>query len=155
MIQPANAALIQEYLDIAVHASEDLERFATLLSDDCVWYITPPGIAFVGKEQVTAFTKVAMGSRSHRADSRVEIRNWFADDENFCVEYFHAALVTRLRIRVIENVCLVCHMRDGKFDRIHEFVDTSQSLLIGLGLRLLPMMVRPRAPENGPSGKAG
>jgi|SRR5579859_667645 len=142
MIDAANSALVREYLDVATHASEDLDRFAKLLTDDCVWTITPPGISFGGKAQVTAFTQMAMGSRSHSAGSQVEIRNWFADEDNFCVEYFHAALITRFHVRVTENVCLVCHMRDGKFDRIHEYVDTSQSILIGLGLRLLPLMVR-------------
>ncbi len=77
MISTENEQLVREYLDIAVSASEDLGRFAELLSADCVWYITPPGIAFQGKEQVRAFAGMAMGSRSHRADSKVEIRNWF------------------------------------------------------------------------------
>ncbi len=142
MISTENERLVQEYLDIAVSASEDLGRFAELLSADCVWYIAPPGIAFQGKEQVRAFAGMAMGSRSHRADSKVEIRNWFADGEHFCVEYFHAAIVTRFAIRVTETVCLVCHMRDGKFDQVHEYVDTSASVLIGLGLQFLPVMMK-------------
>ena len=141
----ANENLIHEYLDLAVNAPEDLERFSGLLSDDCVWYIAPPGIAFQGKQQVRAFAGMAMGSRRHNAESRVEIRNWFADEENFCVEYFHAALITRLGLRVTETVCLVCHMREGKFDRIHEYVDASRSRLIRLGLALLPLMVKRRS----------
>ncbi len=140
-----NEKLIQEYLDIAVHASEDLDRTMGLLSDDCTWYITPPGIAFTGKDQLRSFTGMAMGSRSHNAYSKVEIRSWFTDHENFCVEYFHAAILTGLHIRVVENVCLVCHMRDGKFDRIHEYVDTSKSILIGLGLKLLPLILKGRS----------
>ena len=138
MLIAENEKLILEYLDIAVNASENLERTMDLLSDNCTWYITPPGIAFTGKKQLRSFTGMAMGSRSHNADSKVEIRNWFADGDNFCVEYFHGAILTGLRIHVVENVCLVCHMQSGKFDRIHEYVDTSQSSLIGLGLKLLP-----------------
>ncbi len=144
MLSAENQRLIEEYLDIAVNASEDLARFSKLLSDDCVWTIAPPGIAFAGKRQVTSFSKMAMGSRSHRSDSRVEIRNWFADGGDFCVEYFHAAIVTGLHIRVTENVCLVCHMQDGRFDRVHEYVDTRRSLLIGLGLKLLPLIIKLR-----------
>ncbi len=142
MLSSENDKLIKEYLDIAVNASENIERFSKLLSDDCTWYITPPGLTFRGKEDVSSFSKMAMGSRSHNQDSKVEIRNWFTDGDNFCVEYFHGAIITRLRIRVTENVCLVCHMSDGKFDRIHEYVDTSRSLLISLGLRLLPLMIK-------------
>jgi hypothetical protein len=40
MITFENEELIQEYLDIAVNASEDLGRTMDLLSEDCVWYIT-------------------------------------------------------------------------------------------------------------------
>jgi ketosteroid isomerase-like protein len=140
MIDKANENLIQQYLDIAVNAPEDLDRFSELLSEDCVWYITPPGMAFTGKEQVMAFSKMAMGSRGHDAQYKIEIRHWFTDGENFCVEYDHGAIITRFRIGVNETVCLVCHMREGKFDRVREYVDTSRSLLVGLGLRLLPLM---------------
>jgi hypothetical protein len=145
MLTAENEQLIQEYLDIAVNASENLERTMDLLSEDCTWYITPPGIAFTGKKQLRSFTGMAMGSRSHNADSKVEIRNWFADGNDFCVEYFHAAILGGLHIKVVENVCLVCHMQSGKFDRVHEYVDTSQSLLIGLGLKLLPLIIKMRA----------
>jgi len=140
----ANENLIHEYLDLAVNASEDLERFTELLSDDCVWYITPPGMAFHGKQQVRSFAGKAMGSRRHDSDSSVEIQNSFSDNENFCVEYFHAAVITPLHLRVTETVCLVCHMREGKFDRVHEYVDASRSRLIRLGLALLPLMVKRR-----------
>ena len=76
---------------------------------------------------------MAMGSRTHDAKYKVEVRKCFADGENLCVEYFHGAIVTRFRIKVVENVCLVCHIRDGRFDSIHEYVDTSGSRLVGLG----------------------
>ncbi|HLY29360.1 MAG TPA: nuclear transport factor 2 family protein [Aggregatilineales bacterium] len=145
MLTDSNNALIQEYLDIAINASEDLDRFSRLLSEDCIWRIMPPGVDFIGVEQVKSFSGMAMGSRSHSAGAKIEIRNWFAEGENFCVEYFHAALITRFHIRVVENVCLVCHMREGKFDHINEYVDTSGSILIGLGLRLLPLIVKLRS----------
>ena len=148
MVNAENEKLIKEYLDIAVNASEDIDRFSELLSDDCIWFITPPGVTFSGKEQVKSFSKMAMGSRSHNENNKVEIRNWFADDENFCVEYFHGAIVTKFHISVTENVCLVCHMRDGKFDRIHEYVDTSRSILISLGLKLLPLMVKKKSSND-------
>jgi ketosteroid isomerase-like protein len=144
MLNQANEKLVRDYLDIAVNAPEDLERFATLLSDDCVWHIVPPGLSFNGKAQVLSFSGMAMGARTHDPDYKIEIRNWFADGDNFCVEYFHGAIVTRFHLKVTEIVCLVCHMRDGKFDSVHEYVDTSQSLLIGLGLKLLPLIVRLR-----------
>ena len=33
-------------------------------------------------------------------------------------------------------------MKDGKFDQIHEYVDTSGSMLAGFGLNLLPLMTK-------------
>ena len=144
MLTEENAVLVKDYLNVAVNAPENLERFAKLLNDDCTWTIVPPGITLVGAQQVRSFVRMAMGSRTHDAESKIEIRNWFADGDNFCVEYFHGAMVTRFHIRVTENVCLVCHMREGKFDRVHEYVDTSRSVLIGLGLKLFPLIFRVR-----------
>lgn len=83
-----------------------------------------------------------MGSRSHNDKYGIEIQNCFTDGENFCVEYFHGALATRLKLKIAENVCLVCHMKDGKFDRIHEYVDTSGSAVVGFGLKILPLMTK-------------
>ncbi len=137
-----NEALIREYLDIATNEPENLERTMNILTKDCVWRITPPGIEFVGKDQLRSFVKMAMGSRSHNAKYKIEIRSCFTDGENLCVEYFHGAIATKLRIKVAENVCLVCHMKEGKFDRIHEYVDTSGSMLVGFGLKLLPLMTK-------------
>jgi len=148
MLSEANQTLVKDYLDIAANAPEDLERFSNLLSDDCVWKIVPPGVSFTGSAQVRSFTKMAMESRTHSDAYKIEIRTWFADGENFCVEYFHGAVITRFRLKVVENVCLVCHMRAGKFDSVHEYVDTSRSILIWLGLRVLPLIVRLRSLRN-------
>ena len=139
-----NDTLIQEYLDLAVNAPEDFGRFQDLLTEDCTWYITPPGIAFVGKGKVKKFGAMAMGARTHNEKLKVEIRNWFTDGTNFCVEYYHAAMITAFNIRVEENVCLVCHMKNGRFDLIHEYVDASRSFLIRFGLKILPIITRTR-----------
>ena len=142
MLSEENKILINEYLDVAVNASEDMERFVNLLSDDCVWALMPPGIEIIGKESVEKFVKFAMRSRKHNNAARVEIKNWFTDGQKFCVEYFHAALITVFKIKVIENVCLVCEMNNGKFTKINEYVDTSGSKLIALGLKLFSMIAK-------------
>jgi len=144
MLSVANKKLIEEYLDIAENDSENGERFAALLTDDCVWTLMPPGMAIVGGESVRKFCDFAMGSRQHQDKSNVKamIDNWFADEDRFCVEYYHAAIITIFRITVIENVCLVCRMRDGKFCSVNEYIDTSRSKLIWLGLKILPFIAR-------------
>ena len=137
-----NERLIQEYLDIAENDSENAERFAKLLSDDCTWVLSPPGITIMGGESVKKFCGFAMGARKHRGSVKAKISNWFVDGENFCVEYYHAAIITVLKVTVIENVCLVCKMRNGKFISIHEYVDTSRSKLIWFGLKIMPFIAR-------------
>ena len=144
MLSAENEKLIMEYLDIAENDSENAERFANILSDDCVWTLMPPGIAIVGGESVKKFCSFAMGSRKHKDKKNVKamIDNWFADEDKFCVEYYHAAIITIFKITVIENVCLVCKMRDGKFYAVNEYVDTSRSKLIWLGLKIMPLIAR-------------
>ena len=144
MMVKENEKLIKEYLDIAENDSENAERFASILSDDCVWTLMPPGISIVGGESVRKFCSFAMGSRKHKDKNNVKaiIDNWFADEDKFCVEYYHAAIITAFKITVIENVCLVCKMRDGKFCVVNEYVDTSRSKLIWLGLKIMPLIAR-------------
>jgi len=143
-VSEANQKLISEYLDIAENDSENGERFASILSDDCVWTLMPPGIAIVGGESVKKFCNYAMGARKHKEKNNVKaiINNWFAVGEKFCVEYYHAAIITVFNITVIENVCLVCKMRDGKFCVVNEYIDTSSSKLIWFGLKLMPVIAR-------------
>ncbi|MCL1803007.1 MAG: hypothetical protein FWG30_05110 [Eubacteriaceae bacterium] len=141
-VSDKNKELILEYLDIAENDSENGERFSKLLSEECIWNLMPPGISIIGGESVRKFCEFAMGSRKHEADSNVKaiIDNWFADGDDFCVEYYHAAVLPFLNITVIENVCLVCKMEDGKFKSVNEYIDTSASKLIWLGLKMLPII---------------
>ena len=144
MVSSENEKLINEYLDIAENDSENAERFANLLSDDCVWTLMPPGISIVGGESVKKFCSFAMGSRKHKDNSNVKaiIDNWFTDGDKFVVEYYHAAMITLFKITVIENVCLVCKMRSGKFYVVNEYVDTSRSKMIWFGLKIMPLIAR-------------
>jgi len=143
VLSAENEKLIKEYLDIAENDSENMERFKNLLSDDCVWALMPPGMVIEDGESVKKFCAFAMGSRKHKgSDVKAKINNWFADEDNFCVEYYHAAIITVFRFVVIENICLVCKMRNGQFCVVHEYVDTSGSRLIWLGLKIMPLLAR-------------
>ena len=144
MLSAENEKLIKEYLDIAENDSENAERFADILSEDCVWTLMPPGISIMGGESVRRFCGFAMGARKHKEKSNVKavVDHWFADEDDFCVEYYHAAIITVFKITVIENVCLVCKMRDGKFCTVNEYVDTSRSGLIWFGLKMTPLIAR-------------
>jgi hypothetical protein len=144
MLSKANETLIQEYLEIAT-VTDDMDRFSKLITDDCVWVMMPTGHTFKGFEQVALLAKTAGGSRTHDRENKVKILNWFTGGEHFCVEYLHGSIIKGLRIKGTINICLVCHMRDGKFDSIHEYIHahgTLFKLLIPLGLRALPLMVK-------------
>ena len=143
-LSPANEALIHTYLDIATH-TDDMEQFSHLIAQDCVWVMMPTGHAFTGYAQVSALAKLAGGTRRHNDEYKVKILNWWTDGEQFCVEYQHGAIIQRLPIRGTINICLVCHMQEGQFDRIHEYVHAHGflfKLVMSLGLRVLPVLVQ-------------
>ncbi|MCL2478039.1 MAG: nuclear transport factor 2 family protein [Treponema sp.] len=142
MINNTNEFLVREYLDIAENASEDFERFTKLLDDECVWNMMPPGISITGIDNVKKIVKFAMKSRKHDDNVKVKINNWFTDGDKLCVEYFHAALITIFKIKVIENVCFVFEMKNGKFIKLNEYIDVSGSILIGIGLKMLLIIAK-------------
>src|SRR5215469_4435132 len=140
----ADEALIQAYLDIATN-TDDMNHFSQLIAQDCVWVMMPTGHAFTGYAQVSTLAKLAGGTRHHNDEYKVEILNWWTDGEQFCVEYQHGAIMRRLPIRGTINICLVCHMRGGQFDRIHEYVHAHGplfKLVMNLGLGVLPLLVQ-------------
>jgi hypothetical protein len=142
-ISQTNEALIQQYLEIAT-VTDDMEHFSQLIAEDCVWVMMPTGHAFKGAEQVSALAKTAGGTRAHNEEYRVKILNWFTNGEHFCVEYHHGAIIKRLGIKGTINICLVCHMQEGKFDLIHEYIHAHGflfKLIMNLGLSVLPWMV--------------
>ncbi len=148
----ANEALIQEYIKIAT-VTDDMDRFAQLITEDCVWVMMPTGHAFTGFKQVSMLAKMAGGTRVHDEKYRVKILNWFMDGEHFCVEYQHGAIIKGLHVKGTINICLVCHMREGKFDHIDEYVHAHGvlfRLIMGLGLRILPLMVTRQASRRSP-----
>jgi hypothetical protein len=154
-LSSANEALIQAYLDIATH-TDDMEQFSQLIAQDCVWVMMPTGHAFTGYAQVSALAKLAGGTRVHNDAYKVKILNWWTDGEQFCVEYHHGAVIKRLPIKGTINICLVCHMREGQFDRVHEYVHAHGplfKLVMSLGLRVLPLLVKRKLSSNTSPGE--
>jgi hypothetical protein len=152
-LNPVNERLIQEYLEIAT-VTDDMDHLSHLIADDCVWIMMPTGHAFKGFEQVSTLAKTAGGTRVHDEKYKVKILNWFTDGEHFCVEYHHGAIIKGLHIKGTITICLVCHMREGKFDRIQEYVHahgTLFKLVMSIGLRILPLLVKMRSSREKPS----
>jgi hypothetical protein len=156
MLIEANEALIEQYRQIV--ETDDIDRFSTLITDDCTWTLHPTGYTFNGSAQVMAFARFAGGTRIHDDAYKVEITNLFTDGENLCVEYVHGFILTRLRLTGSINICLVSHMRHGKFDRVNEYIDTGRSawltFLAVAGLKFLTWRVKSKSenltPHRGP-----
>ena len=141
MPNEANEALVKELLDIVANDSENLERTLKCLSDDCVWVMEPGGTQYHGIGEIEAFVGIAISGRTHnKSKHRIEITNWFADSENLCVEYTHGAILTgkftagiRGTIKAgVSRYCITYHIRNGKFDRVHEYINATSWALNGL-----------------------
>lgn len=135
-LSPANEALIQDYLDLVAHDSENLDRTMGLMTDDCVWVMEPTGDTYHGREEISAFVGTAMSGRTHQDHYRIQISNWFTDGEYLCIEYTHGAVLTgaytagiKAKLRPgTSRYCLTFHMRDGQFDRVHEYIQGTMFL---------------------------
>jgi hypothetical protein len=144
----ANDALVAETLDLVVNDSENLERTMNLLTDDAVWVLEPGGIEYHGAREIRSFVRIAMAGRTDDPNHRIQITNWFANDENLCVEYGHGGVTTgsytaaiRVRLKAESTrYWITHHIRDGKFDRVHEYINGTSwrlNLLTPVALSLL------------------
>lgn len=135
-----NDRLIEEYFDIV--ATDAYERFADIITEDCVFQFMPIGHTFKGRSAVMSFVLTSGGARKHDKKSQVTITNWFKNDEYFCVEYEHALIINALHYRTkIDGYCLVFHIRDGKFDEVREYLNPSSTVMSFMTtyiLRILP-----------------
>jgi uncharacterized protein (TIGR02246 family) len=138
--------LIERYL--AIVANDDYERLGELLSDDCSFTLMPIGHTWKGRDNVMSAVMAAGRSRTHDSRSKVNITNWFTnDDEYLVVEYEHGALVGGVRVK-IDGYCWVFHIRDGRFDSMREYINPSNpatNILLSLVLRAYPFLAWWRA----------
>ena len=132
-LNKANETLVREMLDLMANDSENLERTMKYLTDDCIWVMEPGGTEYHGAAQLRGFVGIAMLGRAHDKNHKIEILNWFADEENLCVEYTHGLVSTGtftagLKVKLktgVTRYCITYHMRDGKIDRVHEYINSS------------------------------
>lgn len=128
-----NRELVKELLDLMENDSENLERTMSYLADDCVWVMEPGGTEYHGLREIRAFVGIAMSGRMHDRQHKEKTANWFADGDNLCVEYTHGARLTgkftfglKAGIKTgISRYCITYHMRNGKFDRVHEYINAT------------------------------
>jgi ketosteroid isomerase-like protein len=164
MLSKANEALIQEYLDIVANDSENLDRTMGLMTDDCVWVMEPTGDTYIGREEIKAFVGTAMSGRTHQAQYSLQISNWFTDGEHLCIEYTHGAILTGVYTAGIKaklkkgtsRYCITYHLRDGKFDWAHEYIQGTTfltHLMMPLILKRLKRLVEKNLSRSKSTGK--
>ena len=143
MSSRTNEALVQEF--IGAMRADDKEHVLRLISDDCVWQVVPWGYTASGYEEVAAFLGVAQSTRTHKEEKgqHIEINGWFTDGEHVCVEITNIASFSLFKsIKAAQRICLVLHMRNGKFDSVHEYFKAP--FPISLIIRLVPLVARLR-----------
>ena len=149
----ADKAVIEELLDLMTNDSENLERTLNLLTDDCVWVMEPGGTEYHGIAQIKTFAGIAMKLRGHdESEHRIEILSCFSTGDNFCIEYSHGMVSTDAVTGAITSglkggiptgilrYCMVYHTREGKIDRVHEYINSSSwwlSFLLPIGMAYL------------------
>ncbi|HMK95175.1 MAG TPA: nuclear transport factor 2 family protein [Candidatus Limnocylindrales bacterium] len=151
--------LVKEMLDLIENDSENLERTMSYLTEDCVWVMEPGGTEYHSSREIRAFVDIAMSSRSHPDEQhKIKITHWFANDENLCVEYTHGAKLTgkftagwKGGIKTgILRYCITYHMRNGKIDLVHEYIDANSfwyNLLLPLLLGYLHWLAMRKLPK--------
>jgi len=143
--------------------SENAERTTMLIADDCVWVMEPGGSEYHGSEEIRPFVETAMSGRRHDATHKVEVLNWFTDGENLCVEYTHGARLTgrsfagmRGSVKTgVARYCITYHIRDGRFDRVHEYINATSTLFSALSPLMLGSLHRQAERKLAKASKKG
>lgn len=142
-----NERIIQAWSDAA--RSDDVEKFLDEFIDaDCEWVMMATGETFRGIDEVRQMSLRSRDARKHTEEAHIEFTNFFSseDQSQICIEYDHEAIITEEGARlfgmpaavgrkVSVKICHVCHVKNGKLDRVHEYFDTAG--LTGAGERRL------------------
>jgi limonene-1,2-epoxide hydrolase len=137
-----NKELVREFIEAM--AADDKAHVLRLMSDDCEWVVVPWGYSANGHEEVEAFLGVANKTRTYKEQGqKIDINKAFTDGENLCVEITNIASLSFLpSLKASQPICLVLHMRDRKFDSVHEYF--SAPFPVSLIIRLVPLVTRIR-----------
>ncbi len=118
-----------------VFLSDDIDGMVDLMDKDCEWAIMATGEVFRGPEQVRKLAERSVAARQHTRDVHMDFKNLFSTDDQMVLEYVHRGFITtsndisvklpKAGVEFVLPICLVCHVKNGKFDRIDEYFDVS------------------------------
>jgi hypothetical protein len=132
--------LAQEF--ISAMAADDKARVLRLLSEDCEWAVVPWKYVARGHQEIEVFLGVANKTRSYTDKGEtIRIDNWFTNGEHMCVELTNIASLSFLpAVKAQQPICLTLHIKDSKFDWIHEYFQVPFPL--SLIIRMVPFITR-------------
>ncbi len=113
-----------------------LDRFASLISPDCEWTLMFTLEKIRGSAAMMMFARQAVASRDHPKGLGMEFTNSFNTEDQILAEYIHRGIITgegAKRYGVPDGsigevpICLVMHVKDGKIDRVHEYLNPAQT----------------------------
>jgi ketosteroid isomerase-like protein len=116
-----------------VFLSDDVDGMVALTTEDCEWVIMATGETFRGPEQIRKLAERSIAARQHTKDVHMDFKNLFSTEDRMCLEYVHRGIITQSNdisvtlpvagTEFVLPICLVCHVKDGKFDKINEYFD--------------------------------
>ncbi len=125
--------LVQTFKQTFLGVESDIDGFMALVAPDCEWTIMATGEKFAGIEKVRELAKRSVAGRTHTKEIKMEPTTLFAAEEHFVIEYVHNAIVTE-KWPASKNrpapgtvlsipICIVAHIKNEKFDWLHEYFD--------------------------------
>ena len=118
-----------------VFLSDDIEGMVDLMDKGCEWTIMATGEVFRGPEQVRKLAERSVAARQHTRDVHMDFKNLFSTDEQMVLKYVHRGIITtsndisvklpKAGVKFMLPIRLVCHVKNGKFDKINEYFDVS------------------------------
>jgi hypothetical protein len=118
---------------VEVFLTDDVDGMIELVSKNCSWTIMATGEVFRGPEQIRKLAQRSVAARAHTKDVHMEFKNLFSTNDQMVLEYVHRGIINKsndisvklpaVGTEFVLPICLVCHVKGGKFDKIDEYFD--------------------------------
>jgi ketosteroid isomerase-like protein len=128
---PLPESFIKKFSEVFL--SDDVDGMVALTDEDCVWTIMATGEMFHGPDEIRKLAERSIAARQHTSGVHMDFKNLFSTDDQMVLEYVHSGIITAsndISVKLptagtefVLPICLVCHIKNGKFDKIDEYFD--------------------------------
>jgi ketosteroid isomerase-like protein len=118
-----------------VFLNDNIEGMGDFGDKNCEWTINGNGEMFRGPGEIRKLAERSVAARQHTKDVHMDFKNLFSTDDQMVLEYVHRGIITssndisvklpKTGVVFVLPICLVCHVKNGKFDKINEYFDVS------------------------------